>query len=52
MVQEFIPYGGAYGVSMLFNKGEPRAIFTHKRLRQYLNRVGPVHLEKAFVILR
>jgi predicted ATP-grasp superfamily ATP-dependent carboligase len=41
IVQEFIPYGGAYGVSMLFNQGEPRAIFTHKRLREYPITGGP-----------
>ena len=41
MIQEFIPQGGAYGVSMLFNHGEPRAIFTHKRLREYPNSGGP-----------
>jgi len=33
-VQEYIP-GDGYGVSMLFNQGEPRALFTHKRLMEY-----------------
>ncbi|MFZ3170022.1 MAG: ATP-grasp domain-containing protein [Candidatus Methanoperedens sp.] len=47
MVQEFIPYNGAYGVSMLFNKGEPRAIFTHKRLRQYPESGGPSTLRES-----
>ena len=34
LVQEYIP-GEGYGVSALFNQGELRAIFTHKRLREY-----------------
>jgi predicted ATP-grasp superfamily ATP-dependent carboligase len=40
LVQEYIP-GTGYGVSMLFNQGEPRAIFTHKRLREYPITGGP-----------
>jgi len=47
MIQEFIPQGGAYGVSMLFNHGEPRAIFTHKRLREYPNSGGPSTLRES-----
>ena len=47
MLQEFIPQGGAYGVSMLFNRGEPRAIFTHKRLREYPNSGGPSTLRES-----
>lgn len=47
LLQEFIPYGGAYGVSMLFNKGEPKAIFTHKRLRQYPESGGPSTLRES-----
>ena len=47
MLQEFIPQGGAYGVSMLFNCGEPRAIFTHKRLREYPNSGGPSTLRES-----
>lgn len=34
IVQEYIP-GAGYGVSMLYNNGDIRAIFTHKRLREY-----------------
>jgi predicted ATP-grasp superfamily ATP-dependent carboligase len=34
LVQEFIP-GDGYGVSVLFNQGDLRALFTHKRLREY-----------------
>lgn len=47
MIQEFIPQGGAYGVSMLFNCGDPRAIFTHKRLREYPNSGGPSTLRES-----
>lgn len=47
MLQEFIPYGGAFGVSMLFNKGEPRAMFTHKRLREYPQSGGPSTLRES-----
>ena len=34
IVQEYI-HGAGYGVEVLFNYGEPRAIFMHKRLREY-----------------
>ena len=47
MVQEYIPQGGAYGVSMLFNHGKPRAIFAHKRLREYPNSGGPSTLRES-----
>lgn len=47
MIQEFIPHGGAYGVSVLFNKGEPRAVFTHKRLREYPTSGGPSTLRES-----
>ena len=47
MIQEFIPQGGAYGVSMLFNHGEPRAMFTHKRLREYPSSGGPSTLRES-----
>lgn len=40
LIQEYIP-GTGYGVSMLFNKGDPRAIFTHKRIREYPITGGP-----------
>jgi len=33
ILQEYVA-GSGYGVSLLFNKGELRAIFTHKRLRE------------------
>ena len=40
LIQEYIP-GTGYGVSMLFNNGEPRAIFTHRRIREYPITGGP-----------
>ena len=40
LVQEYVP-GGGYGVSALFNQGDIRAIFTHKRLREYPISGGP-----------
>ena len=40
LIQEYIP-GTGYGVSMLFNHGEPRAIFTHRRIREYPITGGP-----------
>ncbi|MBC2702250.1 MAG: ATP-grasp domain-containing protein [ANME-2 cluster archaeon] len=40
IVQEYIP-GTGYGVSMLYNNGDIRAIFTHKRLREYPITGGP-----------
>lgn len=39
--------GDAYGVSVLFNKGEQRAIFTHKRLREYPISGGPSTLRES-----
>lgn len=40
IVQEYIP-GDGYGVSMLYNNGELRAQFTHKRIREYPISGGP-----------
>ncbi|MGD0534045.1 MAG: ATP-grasp domain-containing protein [Methanoregula sp.] len=40
IIQEYI-VGDGYGVSLLFNKGDPRAIFTHKRIREYPITGGP-----------
>lgn len=34
LVQEFI-HGEGYGVEVLFNQEEPRALFMHRRLREY-----------------
>jgi predicted ATP-grasp superfamily ATP-dependent carboligase len=34
LIQEYI-HGDGYGVEVLFNHGEPRAVFMHKRLREY-----------------
>jgi len=40
LVQEYIP-GEGYGFFALFNKGKPRAIFMHKRVREYPITGGP-----------
>ena len=40
LVQEYIT-GDGYGVSALFNHGDPRAVFTHKRIREYPITGGP-----------
>ncbi len=40
IVQEYIP-GNGYGVSMLYNSGDIRALFTHKRLREFPITGGP-----------
>ena len=40
ILQEYIP-GAGYGVSMLYNQGDIRAMFTHKRLREYPITGGP-----------
>ena len=40
LIQEFIS-GEGYGVSLLFNHGDARAIFTHKRIREYPVSGGP-----------
>jgi predicted ATP-grasp superfamily ATP-dependent carboligase len=40
LIQEYIE-GDGYGVSLLFNQGDLRAKFTHKRLREYPITGGP-----------
>jgi predicted ATP-grasp superfamily ATP-dependent carboligase len=47
LIQEFIPYGGAIGVSLLFNEGQQRALFTYKRLREYPRSGGPSTLRES-----
>jgi len=48
LIQEFIPNGGAFGVGALFNfKGEPRAAFVYKRLREYPVAGGPSTLRES-----
>ena len=49
MIQEFIPYGGAYGVEVLFNKGKLIAKFVHKRIREYPISGGPSTLRQSVV---
>ncbi|MEM3062762.1 MAG: ATP-grasp domain-containing protein [Nitrososphaerota archaeon] len=41
LIQEFIPYGGSFGVEFLFKNGEVKARFTHKRIREYPASGGP-----------
>ena len=40
LIQQYIK-GNAYGVSLLYNKGELRAKFVHKRIREYPITGGP-----------
>jgi len=49
LIQEFIPSGGdAYGVEILMNKdSEPRAVFVHRRLREYPVKGGPSTLRES-----
>jgi len=49
LIQEFIPPGGdALGVEALLNKnGEPRAIFIHRRIREYPITGGPSTLRES-----
>lgn len=49
MIQEFIPYGGAFGVGLLFNKGKIKAKFAYKRLRSYPISGGPSTLRESIV---
>lgn len=41
VAQEFIPHGGAIGVSYLLNHGRTRAVFAHRRLLEYPESGGP-----------
>ena len=48
LIQEYIPDGGAFGVSLLFNRqSQLRAVFTHKRLREYPVKGGPSTLRRG-----
>ncbi len=49
MIQEYIPPGGqSCGVFLLFNKdSEPRAVFAHKRLREFPINGGPSTLRES-----
>jgi len=51
LVQEYIPPGGeALGVSALFNRDAvPRALFVHKRLREYPVGGGPSTLRESVI---
>jgi len=46
LIQEYIP-GDGYGVSVLFNQGDLRALFTHKRLREFPLSGGPSTLRES-----
>lgn len=41
IIQEYIPFGGSYGVELLYSNGKIKARFTHKRLREYPVNGGP-----------
>ncbi|MBI3355036.1 MAG: ATP-grasp domain-containing protein [Nitrospirae bacterium] len=51
LIQEYIPQGGdAFGVSALFDRNiEPKAVFVHKRLREYPITGGPSTLRESVV---
>lgn len=51
MLQEFIPSGGStYGVEVLMNKkSEPRAVFVHRRIREYPVSGGPSTLRESVI---
>jgi predicted ATP-grasp superfamily ATP-dependent carboligase len=49
MIQEFIPYGGACGVGLLFNKGKVKAKFSYKRIRSYPVSGGPSTLRESII---
>ncbi|HBI72884.1 MAG TPA: carboxylate--amine ligase [Lachnospiraceae bacterium] len=46
-IQEYIQ-GDGYGFFALFNHGEPRAVFAHKRLHEYPPTGGPSTMAKSF----
>ncbi|NOU58408.1 ATP-grasp domain-containing protein [Marinifilum caeruleilacunae] len=47
MLQEFIPQGGGFGVSLLLKNGEVYGKFTHKRIREYPISGGPSTLREG-----
>lgn len=46
VIQEYIP-GEGYGFFALFNRGQPRAIFMHRRIREYPVTGGPSTLAES-----
>jgi len=46
-IQEYIK-GDGYGFFALFNRGEPRAVFAHKRLHEYPPSGGPSTMARSF----
>jgi len=49
VAQEYVPHGGAIGVSYLMNKGEVRAAFAHRRLLEYPESGGPSIIRESIV---
>lgn len=49
IIQEYI-HGEGYGFFALFNKGEPKAIFMHKRVREYPITGGPSTVAKSIYV--
>tara|TARA_X000000368_G_C23036784_1_gene714910 strand:- start:603 stop:1784 length:1182 start_codon:yes stop_codon:yes gene_type:complete len=47
LIQEFIPHGGAFGVSVLYDKNKLKAFFTHKRIREFPESGGPSTLREG-----
>lgn len=47
MLQEFIPHGGGYGVSVLARGGQIKAFFTHRRIREFPPSGGPSTLSEG-----
>ncbi len=48
LIQQYVK-GQGYGVSMLYNHGQLRARFTHKRLREQIDTGGPSTLRESVV---
>ena len=48
VIQQYVK-GTGYGVSMLFNKGQLKAHFTHRRLREQIDTGGPSTLREGVV---
>jgi len=47
LIQEFIPHGGSFGVSVLLKEGIIKAFFTHKRIREFPPSGGPSTLREG-----
>lgn len=49
LIQEFIPYGGAYGVEVLMSDSITKAKFAHKRVHEYPLSGGPSTLREGVI---